>query len=98
MFKMKHIKTIAFQPQANGNTERMHLTLKNMIKTSMAENNNEWDENIKFINFAINTTRNETTGLSPFERTFRSEPNLPLTLARSPTHIQPPYKEIESQA
>ena len=41
MFKIKHIKTTACHPQANGNIERMHSTLKNMIKTSMAENNNE---------------------------------------------------------
>ena len=41
MFKIKHVKTTAFHPKANGNIERMQLTLKNMIKTSMAENNNE---------------------------------------------------------
>ena len=55
---IRHIKTIAFHPQSNGNIERMHSTLVNLIKTSIAENNKQWDENLKYINFVINTTTN----------------------------------------
>ena len=66
---LRHIKTKAFYPQSNGNIERMHSTLNNLIKTSMTANNEEWDINLKFINFVINTTTNQTTGYSPFELT-----------------------------
>lgn len=81
--QIQHIKTTSFHPQSNGNIERMHSTLGNLIKTSMAENNKEWDYNLKFINFVINTTKNQTTGFSPFELTFGREPNLPSTIQQN---------------
>ena len=68
--KIKHIKTTAFHSQSNGNIERMHSTLNNLIKTSMAENQNNWDENLKHVTFAINSAVNQTTGFTPFELTF----------------------------
>ena len=79
------MKTTAIHPQANGNIERMHFTLTNLIKTAFPENSKEWDENIKFINFSINTMRNETTGFSPYELTFGRDPNIPSTIPNSPT-------------
>ena len=82
--KIKHIKTTSFHPQSNGNIERMHSTLGNLIKTSINENNNEWDENIKFISFAINSTTNQTTGYTPFELTFGRLPNIPSEVENSP--------------
>ena len=63
---IRHIQTTAFHPKSNGNIERMHSTLVNLIKTSIAENNKQWDENLKYINFVISTTTNQTTGHSPF--------------------------------
>ena len=81
---IRHIKTTAFHPQSNGNIERMHSTLVNLIKTSIAENNKQWDENLKYINFAINTTTNQTTGHSPYELTFERTPNIS---SRSTPHL-----------
>ena len=51
----------------------------------MTENNKEWDVNLKFINFVINTTTNQTTGYSPFELTFGRNPNIPSTISTSTT-------------
>ena len=39
--QINHVKKIAFHPQANGNVERMHSTLTNLIKTAFAENSKE---------------------------------------------------------
>ena len=60
--KNKRIKTTALHPQSNGKIERMHSTLLNLINTSMEENKNDWDKNLKLINVAINTIKNQTTG------------------------------------
>ena len=68
-----HVKTTAFHPQSNGNLERMHSTLKNLIKTTMAENHNDWDANLKYISFAINTSVNQTTGETPLKGTLYIE-------------------------
>ena len=61
----------------------MHSTLLNLIKTNIAENNREWDDNIKIINFTINTTPNQTTKFTPYELTFGRNPNVPSTLRTS---------------
>ena len=82
---INHIKTTALHPQSNGNIERMHSTLNNLIKTSMTENSKEWDVNLKFMNFVINTTTNQTTGYSPFELTFGRNPNIQSTISTSTT-------------
>ena len=81
---IRHIKTTAFHPQSNGNIERMHSALVNPIKTSIAEYNKQWEENLKYINFVINTTTNQTTGHSLYELTFGKTPNIPSTVNTSP--------------
>ena len=81
--KIKHIKTTAFHPKSIGNIERMHSTLNNLIETSMAENQNNWDENLKYVIFAKNSTVNQTTGFAPFELTFGRLPNIPSEIENS---------------
>ena len=51
----------------------------------MEENQIDWDENLKVINFAISTMKNQTTGFSPLELVFEREPNIPSTIANSST-------------
>ena len=76
ILNIQHIKTTAFHLQSNGNIERMHSTLVNLIKTSIIENNKQWHEKLKYINLPINTTTNQTTGHSPYESTFGRTPNI----------------------
>ena len=73
---IRHIKTTAFHLQSNGSIERIHYTLVNLIKTSIAENNKQRDKNLKCINFVIKTTTNQTTGHSPYELKFGRTPNI----------------------
>ena len=58
LFRMKHIKTTVYHPQSNASVERAHSTLKNLIKTSLADNGTDWDQNLKIISMAYNTTIN----------------------------------------
>ena len=81
--RIKHVKNTALHPQANGNIERMHSTLNNSMKTSIAENQNDWDENLKYVTI-INSTINQTTGFTPFELTFGRMPNIPFEIENSP--------------
>lgn len=85
LFKIEHIKTTAWHPQSNGNIERMHSTIKNLIKTAIEDNKTEWDMNLKLITLAYNTTISESTGYTPFELTFGREANIPSSLTKMPT-------------
>ena len=81
LFLIKHVKTTAFHPQSNGALERTHGTIKVLLKTFMADNKTEWDQNLNLVCLAFNTATHESTGLTPFEITFRRKANLPSTLA-----------------
>lgn len=81
LFRIKHIKTTAFHPQSNGALERTHGTIKDLLKTYMADNETEWDQNLNLICLAFNTAVHESTGLTPFEMTFGRKANLPSALA-----------------
>ena len=76
--RVQHVKTTAFYPQSTGSIERMHSTLNNLIETSISGRNNKWHEILKFINFAINTMKNQTTS---FELMFGQEPDILFTIA-----------------
>ena len=46
LFRIKHIKTTAFHPQSNEALERTHGTIKDLLRTYMADNETEWDQNL----------------------------------------------------
>ena len=57
-FQIKHIKTTAFHPQSNASLET-HAVIKDLIKTCIADKNNEWDENLNIICMVYNTSVHE---------------------------------------
>ncbi|XP_033230383.1 uncharacterized protein LOC117181620 [Belonocnema kinseyi] len=88
LFRIMHVKTTAFHPQSNGALERTYGTIKDFLKTYMADNETEWDQNLNLICLAFNTAVHESTGLTPLEITFGRKANLPsaLTTTTSITH------------
>ena len=91
LFRIKHVKTTAFHPQSNGALERTHGTIKELLKTFMADNETEWDQNLNLVCLSFNTAVNESTGLTPFEMTFGRKANLPSTLSTTSSLT---YQEI----
>ena len=82
-FKIKHIKTTSFHPQFNGSLERTHAVVKDLIRTSLRDNDDkEWDEILNFICLGYNTAVHEGTGFTPFELTFGRKANLPSAIAK----------------
>lgn len=64
--------------QANGQTEIMNKTIKEMI-TKEANERKQWSSRIKLIEAAINTNVSTTTKLSPAAIVFGFEPKLPIS-------------------
>ena len=50
---VKHVKSSAYHPQSQGELERFHLTLKNMLKTFCLEFERDWDERVPLALFAV---------------------------------------------
>lgn len=87
-FKIKLIKTTSFHPQSNGSLERTHGTIKDLLRTNIDENKNEWDEHLNYITMAYNTSVHTGTGYTPFELTFGREANMPSAISLTPKLTQ----------
>ena len=51
-----------------------------MIRTTIGEDQREWDEHLDQLCFAYNTATHSTTGATPFEVVYGRKPKLPLDL------------------
>lgn len=82
-FSITHIRASAYHPQSNGSCERFHRTMKNMIRSVVAECNDAWDECLPHILFAYREIPVETLGFSPFELMFGRDVRGPISLMKS---------------
>jgi hypothetical protein len=82
---IKKVRTSAFHPRTDGQTERANRTIKQWIASS----GGPWDEELPFIVFAINCTQSSATKFSPFQLVFgRHPPLLGVGTARQPFSLQ----------
>ncbi|KZS09754.1 Uncharacterized protein APZ42_025939 [Daphnia magna] len=68
-----------YHPQANGAVESMNRTLAVLLSMYFSTDRHDWDDTLKYVYFAYNTARQESTGYSPFVLLYRREQKL-LTL------------------
>ncbi len=73
-----HRTTTAYHPQANGLVERLNHTLADMLSMYVSRDHKDWDVTLPFVRFAYNTSRQETTGKSPFYLMHGRHPVLPV--------------------
>jgi hypothetical protein len=63
---IKHTISIAYRPQSQGQTEKFNGTLIDMISHFVQDKNQTWPQMIKYVLFGYNSSKNETTGFTPF--------------------------------
>lgn len=59
----------SYHPQTNGKTERMNRTMHGIMRQVINEEQTDWVARLPIVQFAINSSPSEPTGLSPFEIT-----------------------------
>lgn len=62
---IKHIKTAAYTPSANGQVERYNRTLTVMLSKLIHEHGHNWNEHLSQVQFAVNNTINRSTKNTP---------------------------------
>jgi hypothetical protein len=72
-YQIKHIRTTAYHPQGNGQTERTNQTIKNVL-AKLVSQENEWDQYLPSALFAARTIRSKATRFSPFELVYGRQP------------------------
>ena len=73
-------RTSAYHPQCDGQVERQNRTLQDMLSTFVSHHSTEWDQWLDPIVFAYNTSKQESTGYSPYEMVFSRTPRMPFEI------------------
>ncbi|KAI9552214.1 pol polyprotein [Daphnia sinensis] len=76
-----HLITTAYHPQCNGLVERFNHTFAEMLSMFVNSKHSNWDSVIDHVVFAYNTSRQESTGETPFFLLYGREAVLPIDVA-----------------
>jgi len=72
-FGVKKSHTTPYHPMGDGLVERMNRSLLTLIRTHV-ERDDQWEEHLQLLLFMYRTSKHATTGLSPYEILFGSNP------------------------
>ena len=67
---VKKMRTTSYHAKANGEVERFNKTLKTMLASYVSSHHRDWDLYLQQVTFAYNTSKQESTRLSPFRVIF----------------------------
>ena len=67
VYKIHHIKTTAYHPQGNGQTERVNSTLKDILSKITPPKKGNWDHYLQSAVYATRVSVHESTKFSPAE-------------------------------
>ena len=67
---IKQYRSSSYHPESQGALERIHQTLKNMIRSYCFDTEKDWDKGIHLLLFAVRESVQESLGFSPFELVF----------------------------
>ncbi|CAI7798149.1 unnamed protein product [Closterium sp. NIES-54] len=69
----------AFHPQTDGQTERSNRTLEQMLRSFISPTQDDWDELLPVVEFAVNNSVHESTHEKPFVLNCGRHPTTPVT-------------------
>ena len=89
---IKKTRTTPYHPQCDGLVERFNRTLLNMLATHCTDHPWDWEQHIRKVCMAYNTSVNATTGYTPFYLMFGRQARLPVDVmyGNTPTDSQSP--------
>lgn len=83
--------TFSYHPRANGQAERLNRVVEEAIRHFVGPSHDDWDTFLPHVEFSINSSRNESTGCTPFSLNRLTPPLSPTALAFNlPQSQRPP--------
>jgi hypothetical protein len=80
-------KSTAYHPQSDGQTERMNRLMEEILRNYVSNYGDDWDQHLTGVEIAINTTKQSSTGFTPFHLNHGREMKLPLDHAISKLNL-----------
>ena len=87
MMKTQKEYSSSYHPQTNGKVERFNRTILSMLAKYCGEYNDRWDVFINQLVFAYNTSKNSSTGESPYCMLFGREAKTPMDVITQSNNI-----------
>ena len=84
LLKICKTRTTPYHPQCDGQVERFNRTLLDMLATTTRENAFDWENQIRKVCMAYNTSVHSSTGFTPFFLMFGRQAKLPIDLMYGP--------------
>jgi len=78
----------------SGQTERVHRVLEHMLRSYCFDDQTSWDAKLRFVAFAYNNSKQESTGYSPFYLTYGYHPHTPPSLLQHAGTNSEPVNEF----
>ena len=76
MLQIRCTVTPAYNPKSNP-VERSHRDLGNILRALLLEGDLDWEQALPHAVFGLNTSRSQTTGVSPYAALFGRDPHTP---------------------
>lgn len=80
LWETKLGRSTAFHPQTDGQTERTHRTLEEILRAYVSDRHDDWDKRMAAAEFAINNAPSASSGESPFFLNYGFHPLTPATV------------------
>jgi hypothetical protein len=96
-FGTKLAMCTAYQPQTDGQSERMGRTMKEMLRHYIAHNQKDWTNHLPSIEFAYNNAIHPSTGMTPVDLNVGQHLILPDTILTGEREVPATDQFIEHQ-
>jgi hypothetical protein len=78
LFGTKLIRSSAYHPQTDGQTERVNQILEDMMRACAIDCGKNWDKNLSLAEFAYNNSYQSSLKMTPFEALYGRRCRTPL--------------------
>ena len=89
LLQIRKTRTTPYHPQSDGLVERFNRTLLAMLSTAVADHPWDWEDQLRSLCYAYNSSVHASTGYTPFFLMFGRQARLPVDLAFQLPNNQP---------
>jgi hypothetical protein len=70
--------SMAYHPQADGQTERTNQVLEDMLRACALQHGSSWDKNLPYAKFSYSNSYQASLKMSPFETLYGKKCRIPV--------------------